>query len=206
MARMTGLAEGAFVVEGDTEWFRIEDYDHLDPFLMTVVSSGDQWMYVSSSGALAAGRESAEHSLFPYETDDRLHRAAGLTGPITVIRTNGQLWEPFAARTPLGVVQRSLAKSVAGDRLRFSECNPELGLTFTYTWTTAGDFGVIRSCELTVDADHAPTRVEVLRSPSPILSEAAVKAMQESRFEPGRQNGEAVKVQLQLPIRFALPG
>ena len=54
---------------------------------MTVVTSDDQWMYVSSSGALAAGRHSAGHSLFPYETDDRLHRGAGLTGPLTLIRS-----------------------------------------------------------------------------------------------------------------------
>ena len=49
--------------------------DLLDPFLVTVVTPTDQWMYVSSSGALTAGRRSAGEALFPYETDDRLHRA-----------------------------------------------------------------------------------------------------------------------------------
>ncbi len=57
---------------------------------------------------------------------------------------------------------------------------------------------------IVVDESGAPTQVEVLRSPSPLLAEAAVKAMRESRFEPGRQRGEPVKVRLQLPIRFEL--
>jgi hypothetical protein len=162
MTAATEEPDGDFVVEGNTQWFRIDNYDQLDPFLMTVVTSDDQWMYVSSSGALAAGRRSPEQSLFPYETDDRLHRAGGSTGPFTLIRTQGVLWEPFATATPLGVVRRSVAKSVAGDRLRFSEHHPELGLTFSYTWTTAGEFGIVRSCEITTDPGRPPTSVEVL--------------------------------------------
>ncbi|MFW2382789.1 MAG: hypothetical protein ACN4GZ_13600, partial [Acidimicrobiales bacterium] len=162
MTDTTELPDGDFVVEGDTEWFRIDNYDQLDPFLMTLVTSDDQWMYVSSSGALAAGRHSAEHSLFPYETDDRLHRAGGSTGPFTLIRTGDRLWEPFSAATPLSVARRSVAKSVAGDQLRFSEHHPELGLTFSYTWAAAGEFGLVRRCEITADPDQPPTTVEVL--------------------------------------------
>ncbi|NNE96171.1 MAG: hypothetical protein HKN24_09110 [Acidimicrobiales bacterium] len=162
MGDTSDLLEGGFVVDGDTEWFRIKNYDHLDPFLMTVVTSDDQWMYVSSSGALAAGRHSAEHSLFPYETDDRLHRAAGLTGPLTVIRVGDEVWEPFASSTPLDVVRRSIAKSVTGDQLRFTEHNPELGLSFSYTWTTAGEFGLVRRCELAAEPNRSPITVEIL--------------------------------------------
>ena len=42
--------------------------DDIDPFLMTVVSNSDLWMFVSSGGGLTAGRVDAEGSLFPYET------------------------------------------------------------------------------------------------------------------------------------------
>ena len=60
MTETNELPDGQFMVEDDSEWFRIDHYDRLDPFLMTVVTSDDHWMYVSSSGALAAGRHSAE--------------------------------------------------------------------------------------------------------------------------------------------------
>lgn len=44
----------------------------------------------------------------------------------------------------------------------------------------------------------------VLRSPDDRLSEAALAAVRASRFEPGRQRGEAVKVRFAVPIRFQL--
>ncbi len=162
MTQLFELPGGEFVTEGDTEWFIIKNYDQLDPFLVTVVTSDDQWMYVSSSGALTAGRRTAELSLFPYETDDRLHRAGGLTGPLTLVRVDGELWEPFAVSTPLGEVERSLSKTIAGDRLRFSERNPQLGLTFSYEWTTAGEFGAVRTCQLVVDSNGPDVEAEVL--------------------------------------------
>ncbi|PAP78196.1 M56 family metallopeptidase [Rubrivirga marina] len=46
----------------------------------------------------------------------------------------------------------------------------------------------------------------VLRSPDDVLSEAALAAVRESRFEPGRNGGEAVKVRFAVPITFRLPG
>ena len=45
----------------------------------------------------------------------------------------------------------------------------------------------------------------VLRSPDDVLSEAALAAVRESRFEPGRTGGEAVKVRFAVPITFRLP-
>ena len=45
----------------------------------------------------------------------------------------------------------------------------------------------------------------VLRSPSEVLSEAAIQAVRESRFEPARQGGRAVKVRFSLPVSFRLP-
>ena len=47
------------------------DYDELPPFFMTIVSSSDHWLFVSSAGGLTAGRVNVEHSLFPYETDSQ---------------------------------------------------------------------------------------------------------------------------------------
>ncbi len=157
-------ATGRFVDVDGTSWYRIDAYDRLDPFLISVVAPDDQWMYISSSGALSAGRGIADHALFPYETDDRLHRSGGLTGPITLLGIAGrrELWEPLAPWARLGTRRRSLAKSAIGDRLRFEEYDPESGLTFRATWSPAGGFGLVRRCELTVDSGRDPVEVEVV--------------------------------------------
>lgn len=44
----------------------------------------------------------------------------------------------------------------------------------------------------------------VVRSPSDLLSEAALKAVRESRFVPGQQRGRPVKVRYSLPVTFVL--
>ena len=44
----------------------------------------------------------------------------------------------------------------------------------------------------------------VVRSPSELLSEAALRAVIESRFVPGHQRGRPVKVRYSLPVRFVL--
>ena len=155
---------GEFCVEDGLEWYRIDNYDLLDPFLINVIAPHDQWLFASSSGAITAGRHRADNALFPYETEDRLHRSGGKTGPFTLIRVEGidEAWEPFAEHTPMGKVHRSIAKTSQGDRLRFQEHNPALGLTFCYTWSSAVDFGLIRTCELAFDGPQQAVEVDLL--------------------------------------------
>jgi protein TonB len=43
-----------------------------------------------------------------------------------------------------------------------------------------------------------------IRSPNSILSEAAVKAIQESQFRPGQQRGRPVRVRFSVPVTFEL--
>ena len=50
--------------------YKIENYDSLGPFLMTLTSSDDSWAYISSKGGMAAGRQNPDNSLFPYYTDN----------------------------------------------------------------------------------------------------------------------------------------
>ena len=84
----------------DKSLYKISNYDKIDPFLMTVNSGSNHWMFLSSSGCLTAGREKAEFALFPYVTDDLLHRNAHFTGPITIVRIQKDnkdlIWEPFS--------------------------------------------------------------------------------------------------------------
>ncbi len=176
---------GDFQVEHDREWYRIDPFDALEPFLVHLVTGGDQWVFVSTSGALTAGRRSAEHALFPYETDDRLHRSGGRTGPITLLRVGGPgeevLWQPFAPDAPFGEVTRSIAKTPVGDRLRFEEHSPELGLTFRYTWAAAPEFGLVRICELQRDDGLSPIRVEVLDGLLDVLPAGVALDAQQTR-------------------------
>ena len=44
----------------------------------------------------------------------------------------------------------------------------------------------------------------VTRSPSDLLSEAALKAVRASKFQPGSQRGRPVKVRFSLPVHFVL--
>ena len=80
--------------------YRIEYFDKIEPFLISITSSEDYWMYISSTGCLTAGRKNAETCLFPYDTVNILHTNAHITGPVTIIRIEGannetHLWEPF---------------------------------------------------------------------------------------------------------------
>ena len=161
---VTGGVSGGLTVVDGVEYYRIDGVEQMRPFLMTVVSDGDLWMFVSSTGALTAGRIDADHALFPYETDDRLHRNAGLTGPVTVLaRTvdgRRQLWRPFGPeRNP--ACRRSIAKSALGDRLVFEEHHEDWGLGFRATWAPSGSYGWARTVEL-IDLGGHGAQLEVL--------------------------------------------
>ena len=80
-------SEGFVALDDGQEAYCIPSYDRLAPFLMPLISDSDLWMYVSSFGGLTAGRCDETHSLFPYETEDRLHHAHGVTGPVTIVRS-----------------------------------------------------------------------------------------------------------------------
>ena len=151
------MVTGGLSSRDGIEYYRIDGVEQMAPFLMTVVSDSDLWMFVSSTGALTAGRVDADHSLFPYETDDRVHRSAGVAGPVTVIaRTIGgerQLWRPFDRDAAPGC-SRSIAKSVLGDRLVFEEHHSGWALTFRATWSPSDVHGWVRSVELTGQGGH----------------------------------------------------
>ncbi|MCP4305377.1 MAG: hypothetical protein GY788_10965 [bacterium] len=148
------------------EMYRIGGFDRMSPFLMSIVSNSDHWMYVSSGGGLAAGRVEPERSLFPYETDDRLYRAGGSTGPFTLLRLvhDGSvvIWEPFAATAAVTAVTRNIYKSLLGDTVVFEETRDDLGLTFRYKWRTSAEYGFVRTSTLIRSQPTAPTSIEVL--------------------------------------------
>ena len=135
------------------QFYLITDVDQMAPFLIAVVSSSDHWMYISSSGGLSAGRVNAQHSLFPYRTDDLLHEIHGFSGPWTGIRVGETLWEPLHGRSTPGC-SRNLARSTAGDQLCIEEHHHELGLTLQSVWGFSERSGFVRTMTLTHSAEH----------------------------------------------------
>ena len=147
-------------------FYCIENYDHMQPFFISLASDTDLWMYISSTGGLTCGRRNPEQVLFPYYTDDKITENYEQTGPKTILRVQTaqgtKLWEPFSSRQ-MGTyhIIRSIAKSVTGNRLIFIEKNIDLGITFSYEWAPATHLGWVRTAHLSNETD-TPITVEVL--------------------------------------------
>ena len=152
-------------IQGE-RFYCIENYNHMQPFFISLASDTDLWMYISSTGGLTCGRRNPEQVLFPYYTDDKITENYEQTGPKTILRVHTaqgtRLWEPFSSRQ-MGMYQivRSIAKSVTGNRLIFIEKNIDLGITFSYEWAPATHLGWVRTARLSNETD-APVTVEVL--------------------------------------------
>ncbi|SHK02193.1 energy transducer TonB [Rhodothermus profundi] len=58
--------------------------------------------------------------------------------------------------------------------------------------------------QFVVEPDGSVSNIQVVRSAGRLLDEAAVRAVRQLRFKPGRQRGRPVRVRYALPIRFRL--
>lgn len=141
----------------EASYLKIQDYDQMPPFFMSLVSRDNLWAFISSRGSLSAGRESAEKSIFPYVTVDKIHDNYGTTGPRTMIRLEGnQLWEPFTPHTlKEPSLERTLSKGTLGNTICFEEKRAHDGLTFSYRWQPAGRFGLARTACLENNGNQA---------------------------------------------------
>ncbi|MFC2137498.1 hypothetical protein ACFLTE_04920 [Bacteroidota bacterium] len=75
---------GGFVEIKGEKYYKIENCNNISPFFMSIVSDSDHWMYISSNGALTAGRKNPDHALFPYYTDDKIADSADITGNLSL--------------------------------------------------------------------------------------------------------------------------
>lgn len=130
---------------------------------MTVVGDTDLWMFLSSYGALTAGRVEADRCLFPYETDDRLHELNGVSGPVTIVRfADGRLWRPLRATPGQAGNPFTLRRSLVGDHVEFEETDERSGLTIRVEFALSDRFGVIRRCSLHASAQGKSIECELL--------------------------------------------
>ncbi|GAB5409385.1 MAG: hypothetical protein BalsKO_17500 [Balneolaceae bacterium] len=140
---------GSFINLDGVEYYKISNYDRMNPFFISVVSDSDHWLYISTKGGLSAGRKNPENSLFPYYTDDKIHDSGDLTGSKTILSVSKNektfLWEPFTERFE-GIynIERNVYKSIPGNQLIFEEVNHDLALSFSYSWNSSQKYGFVK--------------------------------------------------------------
>ncbi|PIY30307.1 MAG: hypothetical protein COZ08_13215, partial [Bacteroidetes bacterium CG_4_10_14_3_um_filter_42_6] len=161
-----GGITGRFVDLDGEKYYQIQNYHEMPDFLMSIVSDSDHWMFISSNGALTAGRKDRNHALFPYYTDDKIHDYKGITGSVSsflVTRDNRTLlWEPFTEESlKFYQITRNIYKSTYGNSVVFEEINNELGLCFRYGWYNSEQFGFVKK-SMIVNLGKKTTQIALL--------------------------------------------
>lgn len=164
---------GYFTTLDGEQFYKIENYDHMDDFFMTITSASDIWNFCWSQGGITAGRIDCDHALFPYYTADKVSDAKNYTGSYTAIRAGegekAVLWEPF---TSLGAspalrrlaeknISRNIYKNTTSTEVWFEEINEELNLSFRYGWTSSAKYGLVKKSVITNLSDKA-VKISVL--------------------------------------------
>ena len=145
--------KGDFYTFDNSLWYRIENYDQLSPFFMSITNPDNIWMFISSTGGLTCGRESADNALFPYVTVDKVTESTNSTGSYTAFLVEKDdkqfLWNPLNWDAPrVYHIQRNLLKTINGDRILFEEINHTLGLAYRMSWEASPRFGIHRHSQL----------------------------------------------------------
>jgi hypothetical protein len=179
---MGNVVSGDFVRLDGSDFYRIQAYDQLPPFFMSIVSSSDHWLFVSSAGGLTAGRVNVERSLFPYETVDKIHESSAHSGPISVFRVLGKagarLWQPFDLSSLETGLERNLYKQVLGTSLVFEEIHPALGLRYRVSLATSDRYGIVRRCTISSLGD-VPVDLEVIDGVRNVLPHGVSLSLQQ---------------------------
>ena len=138
-------------------FYKIENFDAMDDFFMTITSSSDVWNFCWAQGGITAGRKNSDFPIFPYYTCDKLQDSKGTTGAVAIIKIKsegkrGIIWQPFANLFDTGArrfeddmtIQRNLYKSLDGSKIWFEEVNVMAGIAFRYGWTSSSKYGLVK--------------------------------------------------------------
>ena len=180
----TAGPRGEFVLREGVSGYEIRGYDRMPPFLISLPSDTDLWMFVSSAGGMTAGRRDPDGALFPYETVDRLHDSQAWSGPVTLLRvTRGrgpaELWQPLAgASTTDPAVARTLFKSITGNRITFTERDSRRELAFHASWCGSDATGWVRTVTLE-NLGTSPVHIELLDGARDLLPFGAPLSLQQ---------------------------
>ena len=149
---------GSEVVINNENFYKISNVSSMRPFFMSIVSPYNHWLFISSNGALSAGRKDKDNALFPYYTDDKITESHEITGSKTILHVvdgdSSKLWEPFKVQnlSPYKI-SRNIYKNLRGTKVIFEEINYDLGLTYSYAWNTCDKYGFVRKSELINNED-----------------------------------------------------
>ncbi|MDE2996802.1 MAG: hypothetical protein OXT73_08720, partial [Bacteroidota bacterium] len=146
---------GSYVsLDGET-YYAIRNSQLMPEFYMSLVGADDHWMFVSSRGALSAGRRNPDGAIFPYAADDQISAMRAQSGPITLVRVlspespAGTLWAPFSeSGAACRDAEQTVYKTPMGNKVVFEERHAASGLCFRYRWTFSPRFGFVRDCWL----------------------------------------------------------
>ncbi len=129
-------------------YLQISNVDQLPPFLMSVASDSDFWLFVGSNGGFTAGRIDPDHAIFPYQTADKILDQPNASGVLSQLRVNGVSWDPWNGLCPAAGITRNLYKHAAGTSVLFEEIHHTLGLSFRWELSPSERFGLVRTCRL----------------------------------------------------------
>lgn len=58
-------------------------------------------------------------------------------------------------------------------------------------------------CQFIIEKDGSVSNIQVLKSPDSVLADEAVRVLKSSpKWEPGKHNGQAVRIYYRIPISF----
>lgn len=176
---------GSFIEIFGERFYKIDNVDEMPPFFISIVSSSDHWLFISSTGCLSAGRIRPENALFPYRSVDQIHESTENTGSKTIIRVHSgndcSLWEPYNSfHDGLYKIERNLYKNSIGDKIIFEEVNYSLQLKFQYRWSTSEEYGFIRHSQI-CDLSGQDRNIDIIDGLQNLLPAGTPLSVQQSR-------------------------
>ena len=157
---------GTVLEEGGELWYEIRRADCMDPFLMTLASDSDHWLFLLSNGGLTAGRINPDHALLPYYTQDKMRDLAPQSGSTTLIRLASEpgspVWRPFSDQaTQDDNLHRNVRKNQYGNHIVLEEIHTGENLTCRVSWRPSERFGFVRKVEL-LNTGASAVELEIL--------------------------------------------
>jgi hypothetical protein len=138
----------------DSQWTWIDGVQNMSPFLVSLISDDNHWMFISSNGGMTAGRRNADHAIFPYYTQDKLEQLSGQCGGFTLIAVEASdgstsYWQPFSRAPGASLtVERRVGKNALGNHFILQETHPALGLCMCIHWRPSSLFGFVRNVQI----------------------------------------------------------
>lgn len=189
---MNKEVKGSFVILDDEEFYKIENYDCMEDFFMTLTSSSDVWNFLWAKGGITAGRKNSNFAIFQYGTADKISDYKYSSGSYTAIavfeESEVKFWQPFSKfyfSDFSGFIDNeklhyNIYKNLNGSKIWFEEINDELQLTFRYGWTSSRKYGVVKSCKIT-NTGSAQRKLYVLDGVRNVLASHISADMQASK-------------------------